>query len=598
MIRIHFFVFFIFLCLSANGQLSEDFSDGNLTLDPVWSGDLANFVVNDDFQLQLMAPEAGESYLSTPYSGYDSLQWDLDLILEMSPSNSNATKIYLAIDNSNPNLANGYFLQIGETGSDDAINFYRLDAGSETLIASASMGSVANDPAQARVQLIKDADGMWQLKADYNVGNVLITETEFFDDTYDLNTNLFFGIHCVYTSTRVDKFFYDNINIQEITPDTESPIAASATLIDANTVEVLFSELVESTQAENTSTYSVNNGIGNPSNATFDVVMPNKVILSFTNPLPGSVENTLTVSPVSDLFGNFSAEAMFPLFLYELPQAGDLIINEILADPNSGGADFVELYNNSDRFIQLQGLLISNLSKSESDEILADIILLPGEYLAITDDRDDILDNYEIMSSDRVIQNNIPSFNIESGNVSVQIDDNGLITTLDSFDYHEDFHYVLLDDSKGFSLERLSFNVDTNNSENWHSAASVVGGATPGYQNSNIIIAGMPEDVIDIPNRVFSPDGDNNEDFLVINYEIDQPGYLLNMKIFDDKGRLERELYRNELLSTNGFVKWDGTNDLGAISRFGVYIVWIELFNPTGDVSHYKKTCIVAEKLN
>ena len=84
----------------------------------------------------------------------------------------------------------------------------------------------------------------------------------------------------------------------------------------------------------------------------------------------------------------------------------------------------------------------------------------------------------------------------------------------------------------------------------------------------------------------------------MINYEIDQPGYLLNMKIFDDKGRLERELYRNELLSTNGFVKWDGTNDLGAISRFGVYIVWIELFNPTGDVSHYKKTCIVAEKLN
>ncbi len=598
MLRIHFFVFFVAFCLSANGQFSDNFSDGNLNLDPVWNGDVNNFVVNDDFQLQLMAPEAGESYIHSPYSGFDSLQWDFDFILEMNPSGSNATKIYFAIDNPDVSIANGYFLQIGETGSDDAINVYRLDSGAETLITSASIGSVASEPAQARVQIIKNEMNMWQLKADYNVGNVLITETEFFDDSHNLNTSLFFGIHCKYTATRVDKFFYDNINVEEITPDTESPIATSANLIDANTVEVIFSELVQSSEAENPANYSINNGVGNPLSAVFDMQMPNKVILSFANALPGSVENILTVKPVSDLAGNLSAEATFPLFLYELPEVGDLIVNEILADPNTGGADFVEIYNNSQKFIQVQGLLIANLSKEESDVINSDIILLPGEYLAFTDDKNDILDQYEIMDSERIIQNNIPSFNIESGNVSIQLDNNGEISTLDSFDYHEDFHYILLDDPKGFSLERLSFDADTNNAENWTSAASVIGGATPGYQNSNIIAVGMQEDIFDIPNRIFSPDGDNNEDFLVINYEIDQPGYLMNMKIFDDKGRLERDLYRNELLSTNGFVKWDGVNELGEIARFGVYIVWIEIFNPNGDVSQFKKTCIVAEKLN
>ncbi len=51
----------------ANGQVIDEFTDGDFIENPAWIGDLTNYMVNTDGQLQLNAPpEVGQSYLATP----------------------------------------------------------------------------------------------------------------------------------------------------------------------------------------------------------------------------------------------------------------------------------------------------------------------------------------------------------------------------------------------------------------------------------------------------------------------------------------------------------------------------------------------------
>ena len=68
---------FIFITSIASAQVTDNFSDGDFTASPVWSGDAAEFIVNASQQLQLNNTVAGASYLSTPSPGssIDNFQW-------------------------------------------------------------------------------------------------------------------------------------------------------------------------------------------------------------------------------------------------------------------------------------------------------------------------------------------------------------------------------------------------------------------------------------------------------------------------------------------------------------------------------------------
>ncbi|HHH50463.1 MAG TPA: hypothetical protein ENK52_05755, partial [Saprospiraceae bacterium] len=133
---------------------------------------------------------------------------------------------------------------------------------------------------------------------------------------------------------------------------------------------------------------------------------------------------------------------------------------------------------------------------------------------------------------------------------------------------------------------------------NWHSAAKTAGYATPGYVNSQFIQQNNSADeLISLENKTFSPDGDGFKDFLLIHFNADQAGYLANIKIFDANGRLVKDFLHNELLGTSANFKWDGTTNEGIKARLGIYIIWIELFQPNGELRQLKRTCVVAGQL-
>ena len=80
-------------------------------------------------------------------------------------------------------------------------------------------------------------------------------------------------------------------------------------------------------------------------------------------------------------------------------------------------------------------------------------------------------------------------------------------------------------------------------------------------------------------------------------YQTNTQGYLANIIVFDINGRQVKRLVRNESLAAEGILKWDGTTDELLKARVGVYVIWIELFEPGGGKVLQKLSCVLAGKL-
>ena len=106
-------------CVSA--QFIDDFSDGNFTGNPVWTGDTAKFIINADTILQSNgnSTAADTLHLVTPNTILDSTEWQFFMKLAFNPTaTTNYVKVYLVSDQSDlKNPLNGYFIRMGETGS-------------------------------------------------------------------------------------------------------------------------------------------------------------------------------------------------------------------------------------------------------------------------------------------------------------------------------------------------------------------------------------------------------------------------------------------------------------------------------------------------
>ena len=276
------------------------------------------------------------------------------------------------------------------------------------------------------------------------------------------------------------------------------------------------------------------------------------------------------------------------------------MINEILFDPNTNCVDFVELYNRSNKTINLKELRIGSMDTITSilkdTETITDegYLLFPENYLIISENGSAIKQQYLTPNPKGFLEVvTLPRMNTTDDVVTLS-DVNGLV--IDNFKYTSKMHFPLLVSTKGVSLERIDFNRPTNDRTNWNSAAEAVGFATPAYRNSQYLQADGGSGVT-IPNPLFSPDNDGYNDVLNISYKLDEAGKAANVYIYDSKGRQVRHLVRNEQLATDGVISWNGINDDNEKATIGIYVVYIELFNLSGKVNKYKLSCTLAGKL-
>ncbi|HEY0030833.1 MAG TPA: lamin tail domain-containing protein [Bacteroidia bacterium] len=391
-------------------------------------------------------------------------------------------------------------------------------------------------------------------------------------------------------------------SINALNSDASAPQLVRVNVIAADTIQLYFNEPLDSVTMLNPTIYTIDNGIGNPSQVK--VIAPDfkSVRLAFSSSLMvGTIYIITVANTVTDCAGNFIGTSNSARFAIPEPAAlNDLVINEILFDPKTGGVDFVEIYNRSNKVIDLKTLLISEYDTITNVVMNAEMIssdgylIFPNEYLLLSENGNAVKAQYATSNPGGFLDvADLPAMNIDGGTVCLST----ATTIIEHFTYYNNMHFGLLNDTKGISLERINFNRNTNDRTNWHSAAASVGFATPGYKNSQYSDAGETDNAIEITPAVFSPDEDGTADVVNINYHFDAPGYTANVTIYDSKGRIVKLLVRNEMLSTKGTFSWDGINDDREKAAIGIYIVFFEVFDLSGDVKHYKKTCVLAGKL-
>ncbi len=858
----------IFLVQMLSAQIVDDFSDGDFDQNPAWFGDNANFKISATGELQLNTAGTGQSALFVAGNIPDSSIWDFEVRLAFDPSGSNLVRVFLQLDQSDLGLANGYYLEMGETGSADAIRFFRQDGAIKTLLATGQAGLAAVSP-NLHIRLTRTSSGEWNLEAA-PVGTALQPQFNLPETSWPGGLTRFFGVQCVYTSSNTTKFFFDNINIRPDIPDTQPPVLLSATANTTMQVTAVFDENLDAISAEDPANYLVNNGIGQPLSVTlsadkktivlslqnalstgnytlqangvkdlagnssavqtadfqyvkieaakeFDLLIseimadpspsaglpevewfelfnrsskiidlatlrfadatatpvalptyllqpgayigmtsalnatvlqtattgkvlgigistsmlnnesdvltlsdaagniidrvsynvmwhtvpskedggfslerinvglpclgsenwqscsatiggtlaaqnasfstglditaprlfkvfpesPTSLLLTFTegmdqdavedamafqlepsiaissaiqlsidralvrlslaSPLQVSTVYTLSIeNSVEDCSGNtFLFTDTVLLGLAEKPEIQDIVINEIMFNPATGGARYVEFYNRSQKIFDWSEFFLASNSDSSTSVVqsVQDRLFLPGDYHVFSIDAAYVRDNYANIVKKNVLQNLLPSLDDNADSIKIYWAGNGQTVTVDSFFYRRNMHNGLLSttEQEGVALERIRVDGPTQSAANWTSASPLTTGAagTPTLPNSQSQTTSSPSaDLISIPVARLSPDGDAYEDFLEIFYTLPKPGYAASLSIFDADGNLVKNLIRQNLIGTEGTVRWDGDTDAGENiqARPGIHVLYFEIFSPDGDVQRVKKT--------
>ena len=590
------FLLFLFP-LSLLAQVVDDFSDGDFTHNPAWSGSVERFVVNDDFQLQLNAEEAGTAYLSLPVEEYESMEWRFWIREAFAPSGNNFTDVWLCADNADLTQATqGYFVRFGEAGSNDAVELFRKDAGGLLSVCRGREGAIAAS-FSAFVKVTCDREGYWTIATCYDDSGITIVEAEGRDEA--LGKTGWFGLCTTFTASYAKKVYFDDVYVGPRIVDREPPVLLSCAVMDATHLRLSFDEALEETSALAPTHYAVNQGQDTPRSVDFGE-NPAIVLLDFERDFVIGVDYLLTVGGLKDRFGNMMENDTVVGFClpYEVGE-GDILINEILFDPISPGVDYVELYNNTDKTFDLGSLMLGVTKESfpnPADTTLKEIIadsrpFLPRTYVLLSTNSDIVGEQYDCPTDNFVQMASFPSYP-NAGATALLMRKDG--TMIDQMKYAEKMHYPLLKVTKGVALERVSFDQPSLDAANWHSAAERVHFGTPGYENSMMQSAEPSDDEISISPDVFSPDGDGFDDACFIQYRFDEAGYTMNIYIFNVAGQLIRHLSKGELVGQEGSVIWNGLDDNNNKIPVGVYVVVTEVFSFEGKVKQYKNAVVVA----
>lgn len=375
-------------------------------------------------------------------------------------------------------------------------------------------------------------------------------------------------------------------------PDEDAPLIHSIFVINPTTLEIQFNEGMDSASLVNTNfTTDPNLGIEDISVAT---TFPTSCQIQFTDSIQPSLEYTLLSQGITDCSSNQNSMITYFYFPEQVTH-GDLVINEILYNPLTNGSDFIELYNTSDKIIDLYNLEIAHFNNDTiSDHVQIDEhkFMKPNSYTYLSFDTLFIRNNYPFTAVSSGIQMELPSFDDDSS--TIYIINNSEV--MDFVSYSDEWQFSLIEDTKGKSIEKINPMGDSNASTNWHTAAESVGFATPGSKNSQYN-EGISSGNFEFINKTISPDNDGFEDVLNVHYSMNQAGMLATFKIYDDRGELVKTLFNNELLAIEGTFTWDGLSDSSTKAPIGVYIGCFEAFHTeTGLKMNKRKAFSIAGK--
>ncbi len=205
--RTLFYILFFIVHNLLIGQITFD-SQNNLSL---FHGDSEDYIISEN-SLQLNASEAGSSFLIHSFDSTNRLDLSIDFNLQFSPSASNKITYYIFNDSLR---GDGFEISIGENGNEDALEFSII----HDFHAVTSYRGIDGNFAQGFLCNLEIEIGD-SIKI-YSTKNESERQEEI---SISNSVNTWVNTFCIaptYTTTRRDKFSFDNLNIETKNPYLE-----------------------------------------------------------------------------------------------------------------------------------------------------------------------------------------------------------------------------------------------------------------------------------------------------------------------------------------------------------------------------------------
>ncbi len=585
------FIFMLFVPFFCFAQFTETFSDGNFTENMVWTGTTYNFWVNTAGQLQSKAASASTSWLFTTSEAIDNASWECWVKINYNPSSGNYPVIYIISDNNDLSTGcNGYFIKIGDTQDD--VSLWLQEGTKKTKIIDGIDKRTDRNPCELKVKVTRDVLGNFMLYSK------LVSETDYVLEGIAQNTAVkktsYFGLMYVNTATTGSDYYFDDIIVTgNKAKDNEPPVWINCTLEQPNKLSLGFSEPMDYSRAA----FGVTNGIESPSSQNISADKKS-VILSFSTDFERGKLYDLKISNLTDLAGNSLKDSIRTFGIIESIDTNDLVFNEVMYENPDSSAEYIEIYNKTDKLLDVSGLIFTTRKTdgtlNTGNSIPKNTQMLPKSYLAMTSDAEKVRKYHNCPPESNIINTEWSTLNNES--TTLVLCNAAKDTIYDELTYNSNWHHVLIKNPKGVALERINPELITQNPVSWHSAASETNYGTPGYKNSQyreLVSEAKTEKFVWVDPEAFSPDNDGTDDVCFIRYKTELNGYVANAIVFNAVGVKVRQLVSNTLLASEGFLTWDGKTDNGKNANVGVYVLYFEIFNPQNGSRKQQKLPIV-----
>jgi hypothetical protein len=475
----------ILLSIFAKTQVLEDFSDGNINENPLWTGDTSVFVLTSSSAippemkpaLKLNDDKSDTAFIATANELSEAVEWQFWCKLSFNSSSNNNMRAYLMSESENlKQELSGYLLLIG--GANDSIYFAKQENTEIIPLLKFSSAFTGNTTNTFRFKITKDDNSVWNFYFDPEGGYNWQWQGSILEE--NLYQNHYFGFFCKYTSSNATKFYFDDIHIQIFEEDTIPPHLTNIDLLNSSELLLYFDEALNEDSTSNFDNYECDNGIGHPIQTIYNSGN-NTVSLLFSTNFEENITYTLSVQNITDLYGNVMNETNLSFQWEEIhtPAIGDIIISEIMADqnptPNNLPAkDFLELYNRTPNNIQLQNCKIQ-LKNTGSFIEFPEYILPPNTFLIITKNSDTgLFQDYGHVLG-------LPGFSLNNESTLKLFNSSNQL--LDIKSYETAWYHDPEKENGGWSIEIIDRNKACYNGDNWLASNNLDGG-TPGQVNS------------------------------------------------------------------------------------------------------------------
>ncbi len=323
-------------------------------------------------------------------------------------------------------------------------------------------------------------------------------------------------------------------------------------------------------------------------------IEPQRDILNLylVEPLDSTYTIDITFSNMRCVSGWSMPDTTITIALPHQAQYMDIIFNELMPYVSEGHSKFIELYNNSDFYLDLNRLMLSNRDeennlKNSKIFCTTSTILPPHRFAVISPDTSAIDCVLGVNPQSIYFVSTLPSMAATEGTL-VLADRSG--NTIDEVYYSDSWHHPLLTNLHDISLERIDPMSPTQSAANWSSATH----NTAGWQNSQTINIENNESNKHfwLENSNFSPDNDGHQDHLIIHHNLPDVNYIVSIDAYTRSGAHVCHITDNQLVAQQGYTLWDGTNSKNETIPTGLYVLVIQATHHNGSKITQKLICI------